>query len=156
MLNPFVLAPNELLLAWREFRQSLNKLPEAEILPKIAQWFSLAPLGRWGLDPYDTKAWPTPWELIHQGDFCKSSLAYLMEQTLVLSGTIFSDANRLKLILIHDMKPGEEDIYHVLLVDDKYLLNYSYGEVVDFDKVRDDFVILSFNKLVNGKHQAIE
>jgi hypothetical protein len=86
----------------------------------------------------EPNAWPTPWDLIHEGNPCTTGISYLMERTLVLSGW---DPNRIHLVLVGDFHNSDQRM--MPLVDDEWLLNYDIAELVDFDTLRSNVVILS-------------
>jgi hypothetical protein len=94
----------------------------------VAQWVSQAPTTNYVLDSMDVSSWPTPWDLINQNDFDDVALAYLMEQTLILSGWA---AERLRLHYVRNQSASMETM--VLLVDNKWALNYVHGDVLNFD-----------------------
>jgi hypothetical protein len=147
-MNPFLLSPSERLAEWRNFRQSLKELDEMEQLERVAVWVSRAPTSNHVLDVDSPKDWPGPWDLLNEGDFDNTATAYLMEQTLLLSGW---DASRLRLHLIRNHKMQEQLM--ILLVDDKWALNYSHAEVFNFDKIRPDCAyLLSYQANPEGGH----
>lgn len=131
-MNPFLMSKEDRLHAWREFRmQSLDQeMTDIEHLESVVNWWSSAPIVNRLLDPYDCIGWPTGWELVYGGDVCKSSRALGMEQTLLLRDGRWAE-DRTKLLLVDD----SEDIYLVLLVDDRYLLNYKHNHVVELDEI---------------------
>jgi hypothetical protein len=122
-VNPFLTAPEERLSRWKVFRRSLHGLETTEQLAQVAEFWSKAPLGPRAYDPYDASCWLTPWEMIHHNQWCRSSVAIGMENTLRLSGI---DSNRLCLRLITD---AIYDALLVLIVDDSFVLNYDWGSV---------------------------
>lgn len=123
-MNPFMLSAPERLDAWIEFRDSLSKFDETEQLAKVASFWAQCPFARWYLDPDSPQDWPTAWEMLHDGEYCKNTIALGMEYTLILSGW---DRNRVKLKMIRNSDDGEE--FFVVIIDDSLVLNYSYGEV---------------------------
>ena len=137
-MNMFLLPAPERMAAWREFRKSIQNLSEQEQLEAVAKWGAQMPTCNFIIDPDDPKSWPSPWELINDGDFCTSAVAYLMEQTLIILGW---DVDRLKLTYVRDVV--RHDQMMVLLVDDKWALNYQYGNVFNFDNVRSDCAYLA-------------
>lgn len=136
-MNVFLLPASERLAEWRKFRKSLESMDETSQLQAIAKWSAQIPTSNYVIDPDKPEEWPGPWELINDGDFCTTAVAYLMEQTLIMLGW---DVDRLKLTFVRDMK--RHDQMMVLLVDDKWALNYEYGTVFNFDTVRSDCAYL--------------
>lgn len=149
MLNTFLLSPQEKISEWRNFRKSLESLTLKEALETIVHWFAMAPVGKWGIDPYEPTSWPSPWELFYDEYWNKSSLAFLMHYTITLMENFKDGKITSELILIHDIRSEQEDIYLAVLVNDEYLLNFDYAEVVKFDKVATDLLILQSYQNLN-------
>lgn len=135
MMNPFLLTPRERLADWKKLRETLSTHPEREQLDMVAKYWAQAPVATFAYDADDPSSWPTAWEMISEGDWCRNSVAIGMEFTLRLSGW---DAERLKLIHWHDFDLSDRIL--VLQVDAKYLLNFEYGEVVDVPNTRHDVI----------------
>lgn len=136
------------MLSWRELRHQLTNLPEIEKFDTLLKWWSKAPICAYSIDAYDCSEWPTPWELLNENMFCTSAIAYMMAQTLILSGF---DASRVKLMAI---KSSEEERL-VMLVDDSIVMNYSYGEVFQWNDILDEFEVRETYVLKGSKFQAI-
>ena len=135
-MNPFILAPQERLLHWKDFRKDLPELPEIEQLSAVAKYWALAPLLKLAHDieqPQDE--WPTPWEMVSAGDWDRNSVAIGMEFTLRLSGW---DKDRLQLWMIRDYDISE--VILILVVDQKFILNYDYSEVSEYPKTKHDVI----------------
>lgn len=121
------------LVLWKQFRESLtNSVPEQQQLELVANWFGQIPTVNYSMDCDDCSNWPTPWELLEDGNICETGLAYLMERTLVLCPYNWAP-DRLELILIKE--PQAEILRLCLLVDNKHLLNYSHSQVIDWNKI---------------------
>lgn len=128
-MNPFVLSFEERTKAWKDLRKSLPEMTDNKKLEAVARFWSNAPLVSDAYDLEDCETWPTPWEFIKNNEWCRSSVAISMENTLRLSGF---DSERLKLKLILDRDISE--ILMILSVDDKFVLNYDWGQVRDYQK----------------------
>ena len=128
-MNPFVLSFEERTKAWKDLRKSLLEMTDNKKLEAVARFWSNAPLVSVAYDLEDCETWPTPWEFIKNNEWCRSSVAISMENTLRLSGF---DSERLKLKLILDRDISE--ILMILSVDDKFVLNYDWGQVRDYQK----------------------
>lgn len=139
-MNPFLKPKSQRLQSWREFRNYLNSdMSDLEQLEEIVKWWSQCPLSSRTLDPYAPATWPTGWELVHQGDFCTSAIALGMEQTLLLRNGRWN-SDRVKLVLIND---NDEDIYLAVLVDNKWILNYSHGEIFDISSINNIKILMT-------------
>lgn len=150
-MNPFLLPHTERLSAWRSFRHELEGKPEAQQLEAVAKWFSVAPISTYVLDFDRVDTWPTPWEIMNEGDFCTTAIAYLMERTLILAGW---QPERLKLHFVRNL--NIQDQMMILLVDDLYALNYVHGDVFNFDKERSDCAYLvSYQPTSDGGHTEV-
>lgn len=133
-MQPYLLSTEERLRHWKTFRCSLDETltDEEHLLATMKYWQQYPMVGRY-IDPYDPARWPTPWELLHENQFCRSSLAYMMEQTLLKSADGRWDSDRLRLRYIDDKELSEEFI--VLVIDTKYVINYDLEQIINFDKV---------------------
>jgi hypothetical protein len=150
-MNPFLTSKEERLLAWRSFRQSLEGKTEAEQLHDVAKWYAQAPLSTFVLDFDDPSSWRTPWEVMNDGDFCSTAIAYMMEQTLLLVGWA---PERLRLVYVRNMKI--QDQMMILLVDDKIALNYVHSAVFNFDNERSDCAYLvQYQPTSEGGHTEV-
>ncbi len=149
-MNPFLLPPSERLAEWRNFRKSLEGMAEIDQLLKVAQWGSQVPLVTYVLDWDSPKQWPIIWELMHEGMFCRTAVAYMMEQTLLMLGW---KPERLKLSFVRNSE--EHDQMMVLTVDSQWVLNYSLGELFNFDNVTQDCAILVTYQTVDGSHHEV-
>lgn len=147
-MNPFLLTPSELLAEWREFRTALAGEGDMEQLKAVATWVAQAPTSTWVLDFDNPTSWPGPWELLNQGDFDDVAKAYLMEQTLYLLGW---SPERMRLVMVRNQEASFQTM--ILLIDNKWALNYSHAEVFNFDTERQNCVTLvSYRVNPEGGH----
>jgi hypothetical protein len=128
-MNPFLLPPDERLLHWKEFRKSLSAMDEMSKLKAVADYWAKAPLVTIAYDPSDATNWPTPWEMIYANEWCRSSVAIGMENTLRLSG-FPADRMKLKLIIDRDI----QEMLLVLVIDGQWILNYDWGFIQPYPK----------------------
>lgn len=136
-MNPFLLIASERMTKWREFRQELFDLDSQEQLRRVAKWFAQCPTSNYSIDWDNPASWPTPWELLHEGNPCLSGVAYLMERTLCMVGW---DPNRVILAYVNDSL--NEDTRMLVIVDGRHVLNYNLAEVEDFDTLKANVVTL--------------
>jgi hypothetical protein len=149
-MNPFLNPASERLSEWRNFRASIKDMTDLDQLLKVANWCSQAPLCNYSMDWDNPKSWPTPWQLIHEGIFCPTAVAYLMEQTLLMAGW---SSERLRLIYV---KNSEEQVEKMLLlVDDEWVLNYAHGEVFNFDNIRSGSALLATYQAMDEGHKSV-
>lgn len=147
-MNPFLLPASERLAEWRTFRITLATLEEHEQLKSVAKWVGQAPTSTYVLDYNDTSTWPGPWDLLNTGDFDDTAKAYLMEQTLIMAGWA---PERLRLHYVRNQTASMETM--VLLVDNKWALNYLHADVLNFDIERSNCAYLvSYRVNPEGGH----
>ena len=126
-MNPFLLPRTERLADWKVFRDSLSAFSEEDQLRLVASYWAQAPLLKVAYDPENPKSWPSPWEAVHDGNWCRDSTAIGMDFTLRLSGW---EPSRLELRLIDDHP--NSNIVLVLKVDGTIALNYEWNTVTEF------------------------
>lgn len=115
------LTPNERLKEWRSYRKSLDDLSDKECLQSIVDFWRMAPLSNRVIDPYDSKDWPDPWQMLWDGKYDEYAIALGMAYTLELCNWSCD------LLLVQHKK--KSTISMVVRVDDNYVLNYNYGTV---------------------------
>ena len=126
-INPFIVfnTPDGRVSNWKALRKKIAELPDDEAVAMLVEYWSLAPLSAYSYNPESPADWPSPWEMVHRGEWCRQMIAVAMEFTLRLAGW---DENRLELIAFRDYDISEEVM--VLKIDDALTLNYSVGQVV--------------------------
>lgn len=148
-MNTFLLPTNDRIQAWRDLRiQISNEVDIMVQLELLAKWWSVAPISKYVLDPNDSEFWPVPWELITENRYCETTIAYMMAHTLLLAGI---DETRIKMAFMRD---ALEEVM-VVILDDHYVLNFSYGEVFDMDEIDETFKKLHVFKIENGNFVKI-
>jgi hypothetical protein len=150
-MNPFLLSPTERLAEWRVFRQTLDTMGDMEQLNAVVKWVDQAPTITYVLDFDDPASWPRPWDLLNGGDFDDVAKAYLMEQTLIMVGW---NPERLRLHYVRNQQASMQTM--VLLVDNKWALNYVFAEVFNFDIERANCAYLaSYRVNPEGGHTEV-
>lgn len=118
----------EKILAWRELRTKLvDKQPE-EIIEEVDQWWTFTPWVRKTIDPYKPDTWPTPWDMINKGEFCRSAIALGQAYTLWMCSPQFNT----ELWLVNNF--SEKDVHLVVVIDEKTVLNYTLGHVLTLEE----------------------
>ena len=141
------LTPTERILDWRNFRKNLKNKSENDQLESIAKYWANVPISTYSIDWDHPEIWSTPWEVLYDFDLDDTLVAYMMEQTLILSGW---NIERINLCYIKDIK--QEEQLMVVIVDNKYLLNYSVGEVFELDRIKNDCIFLIKYQYINNQH----
>ena len=143
-----VLSPRERLRHWRDFRKTFNnKQTDEEQLLAVAQYWSEWPEVSHYIDPDYPKGWPTPWEIIVDGTVCPNTIPLMMEQTLLLADDRWIP-ERLELLYVDEKQIST--MFMLLVVDAKYVLNYSRNELKYFDNIKKSCIIL--NKYTPSNH----
>lgn len=123
-MNPFVLPISSLMQHWKDLRNNLKNLDEQAQLKAVVEFWSFAPLKSYAHDPEALDTYGSPWEMMHENDWCQNSIAVGMEFTLRLGGW---EPERLKIAYVRDHDVSIMQL--VVIVDDTYWLNYDYREV---------------------------
>jgi hypothetical protein len=125
----FDLNENNKLQQWKNFRNSLEVSSTA--FEDVAQFWSRTPFVSNYLDPFDSKSWPDPWQLILNNKFDDLGIVLGMCYTLQLTER-FKD-NKFEIHM--SMSQLKKDWRYVLLIDDITVLNWNYGSVANFDEI---------------------
>lgn len=115
--------PSKRLAMWREFRKSLDTSDTNEVCKTVISWWQSAPLVNIAIDPVNAEQWPTPWEMLHQGDFCENSLALGMSYTIYYANSDIPNE------LLYVTCLGKSFQRLCALIDNKYLLNFERGSI---------------------------
>ncbi len=118
------------LTEWKRFRDRLETSPNP--LEDLAEFWSRAPFVNSYLDENNPTKWPDPWHLVLDERLDDLAIALGMLYTLKLTQR-FMDSD----CEIHMSMLPDETSCHFLLVDNKYVLNYRYKEVVDASELKD-------------------
>jgi hypothetical protein len=126
-MNQWQQEPTQRLKLWRRFRNDLNKLDDDDALQQLTDWWKTAPVAARVIDPYDNTNWPDPWELIYNDQYDENTVTLGMCYTLQL----IEWPCTLQLVQCNQ----KNEIKLILLVDDKHVLNYSYGMICDVSEI---------------------
>ena len=131
-------SPKQRLKTWREFRLSLDDIEyEEDCLQAVVDWWKTAPVGSRELEIYDVKSWPDPWQLIYTNALDENSIALGMAYTLHLADWMCD------VLLVQNQE--ESWIRLVVLVDDTYVLNYTYGVVEEKKILKNCSIVEKYN-----------
>ena len=108
---------------WRDFRKSLDTNNIFDVCNTVIAWWQSAPLVSIAIDPVNSSQWPTPWEMLHQGDFCEDSLALGMSYTIYYANPDIEN----ELLYITCREKSLQRL--CALIDNKYLLNFQHGVI---------------------------
>jgi hypothetical protein len=118
----------EKILAWRELRTKLLDKTHEELIEEVDQWWTFTLWVRKTIDPYKPETWPTPWDMINKGEFCRSALALGQAYTLWMCCPQLNT----ELWLVNNF--SEKDVHLVVVIDEKTVLNYTLGHVLTLEE----------------------
>lgn len=128
----------EKILSWRELRKSLQTVGVDSAIKDIADWWTYAPWVKKTIDPYKPETWPTPWDMINKGHFCRSAIALGQAYTI---WSIFPNID-CEIWLINNR--SEQDIHLITVVNHSIMLNYTMTDLVPIET--GDFELLQVVK----------
>ena len=135
---------SEKILSWRELRQKSAEHGAQASIDLINSWWTYAPWVRKTIDPYKPETWPTPWDMIQKGHFCRSAIALGQAYTF---WTLFPNMD-CELWLINNK--SEQDVHLVVVIDHELVLNYTMGHVEKVDAM--DHELLAVTKKEDLTH----
>lgn len=122
---------NDRLIAWKEFRDSLETSDCP--LMDVAELWSQAPFVSTYLDPQNPSEWPDPWHLILDLRLDDLAIALGMLYTIKLTQRFTNT----KCEIHTSMSPNRNEPSYLLIVDDLYVLNFEYRNVIDIKDLAD-------------------
>jgi hypothetical protein len=125
----------EKILAWRELRQNAVDMSTDSIIDAVNTWWTFSPWVRKTIDPYKPETWPTPWDMISRGEFCRSAIALGQAYTLWMT----TPNTTVELWLVNNF--SEKDVHLVVVIDENIVLNYTLGQVMTIAEC--DFEVLN-------------
>jgi len=125
------------LADFRNFRIELSKISKLEEkLHILVEKWKYVPISSRILDPYSSHAWPSPWEILYENNYDENAIAYMMACILEMSGTTS------EVLFVEDDQKTFQKL--IILVDDIYVLNYSYGIVEDKKVIKECKILESW------------
>ena len=124
----FNLSDSEKLAAWKTFRDSLETSEDP--FKEVLEFWNKAPFRSDYLDPSNPDDWPDPWNLVLNSDLDDLAISLGMLYTIKLTQR-FNDTK----CEIHTLTSESKNPKFFLVIDDKYVLNYNYGEVDGLDSL---------------------
>ena len=114
---------------WRDFRKQLETA-ENPLLDVIYFWNNV-PISSIAADPYDTKTWPDPWELLKENTYCEFTKILAIYYTLQLTDRFSQSSFEIHIVL--DKK--ESAMKYLLFVDNQAIGYYNNG-VIDRKEIK--------------------
>jgi hypothetical protein len=125
-MNVFQLNYDSRLQHWYDLRQKLQNADTATKCIEIDKWWQSAPLVNHYLHPHEIDAWPGPWELLNDNEYCPLARGLGMIYTLLLTGVTDVD-------FCIGKDDNDEDVALVMVDNAKYVLNYWPDMVVNIN-----------------------
>lgn len=119
------------LILWREFRHSLET--SSTPFEDTVNFFMSAPLVSIQVDPWTLENWPTPWELIHENQYCDFSKILAICYTLQLTDRFMDEDFE-----IHIVTNNEESTTHYLLFVQEKVIGYDWKCIIDKNQLPSD------------------
>ena len=114
------------IVSWRNWRESLSKLPKEQILQQVAETWSRVPTVMHLLSPDQMDTWPNPWQLITDNYYCDVAINLGIFYSLALIESVEFDD------LCLEIYQDQNGWINLSSVDQgKYVLNYSHGKIVN-------------------------
>jgi hypothetical protein len=113
------------LTYWKQFRDYVEV--SSDPLKDVAEFWGNAPFVSAYLNPQNPTEWPDPWHLVLDSRLDELAIALGMLYTIKLTRR-FMDS---KCEIHTSMLPKEKHPRYFLIVDDVYVLNFEYKNVVD-------------------------
>ena len=129
------LPPKKRIQRWRELRKRICEYSDLlEQLQVVLEFWRTTPIGTSMIDPFDESTWSTPWELLHQNDYDENVISLGMAYTLHYSNI------SCRLLLVQNVE--KSNIKLIVLVDNKYILNYNYNNIDTTDIIEKELEVL--------------
>lgn len=133
----FELTTDDRLTAWAEHRRQIEESHTP--LEYIAEFWSNPPYIPYNknIDPYNSKTWPTPWEVIVENKYDDFTKALMMSWTLKLTDK-FKDS-KIEIKTYTDRDNNRQ--YNLVYVNNDVVLNYKDSCVLRSIEVPDNFYL---------------
>ena len=138
MTNIFLLDYYTRLREWFKLKENLVDQDLSTICIEVDRFWQRAPIVNHYLHPADVEDWPSPWELIHDNNYCCYARALGMVYTLLLLGIKDID-------FVDAIDDNSENVVLVLVDNAKYVLNYWPDSVLNINL--SNFTITNYIKI---------
>lgn len=118
----------ERLALWSEFRENLETSEDP--YQDVVNFYRHVPLVSIHTDPWDKSRWPSPWELIHDNQYCEFCRVLGYCFSLQLTERFKDDSFE-----IHIITSRERGYLYLLVVNQKWVLGYDEDKPVTYDSV---------------------
>lgn len=146
-LNIFKESIDDRLSYWVKHRTSLEDSQD----PLIDVWhfWKDAPFVPYNnlIDPFNQFSWPSPWEIIVHNKYDDFTKALMIGWTLKLTKRFQNSDIVVKTLVDND----KNSMYNVVIIDDKWAINYNDNGPVSVEEVPDSFCIENLVKVKNPR-----
>ena len=128
-------SPDERLSTWKEFRNGLET--SVDPLLDVINFWAGAPYIPYNhnVDPYNRNSWPSPWEIIVQNRYDDFTKALMIGYTIKYTDKFGNTDIAIKTLVDNSQK----SVYNIVVVDDKWVLNYQENTLVEACDVPEEF-----------------
>lgn len=137
-MKSYLLPPRERVRDWRDFRQTFDssQTDQEQMIRTLEYWRSYPVVNRY-LDVDFPETWPTPWELLSEGQLCEAGICLMMHQTLILSDPRWTQ-DRVEMMYVNDTHNSDQ--YMAVVIDQEHVLHYSTNQIKNLQNMEDIFV----------------
>ena len=132
----------ERLVRWKELREDISDKDVTTSLDTVAKFWAKVPYSNSKLNLYDFDSWNSPWELLSKKVLCDNMITLMMYYTIDMA---LPNVN-IDIRIVHLRREN----FIVAVIDDKYIMNYDIGKVVDIDDINVNFVYTYTKKDIKG------
>jgi hypothetical protein len=127
----FKKSSSERLTDWSELRKSLEQ--DTDPLTTVSKFWADAPSIAYNhkVDPYNSKSWPTPWEIIVDNRYDDFTIALMIGYTLKLSDRFKSDLIEIRTMVDYP----KTKLYNLVYINENKILNYNKNCVVNSGEI---------------------
>ena len=131
------------LVLWRNFRKTLEWIDLEDAAKASAEWWAAIPTLESTPNvsaPWATDTWPDPWNLLSTGPLDHTHTSVAIAYTLWMTA-LPENKERIELGVLNSQE--RRQILLVVVIDNKWLINYNSGKVVDMSQLEGDTEMLS-------------
>lgn len=129
--------PEQRLAEWRELRYRMDQSQDPfSLVLDFWSGVQLLPFNH-KIDQYNSKSWPTPWEIIIDNRYDDFTVAMMIGLTLKLTNKFANSNIDIKTMV----DENRTRLYNLVYVDDEMVLNYDRTRVVKAQDIPDSFLL---------------
>lgn len=136
--------------SWKELRDKIKWFDDENKIIEVMKYWQKVPTVHYVMDWDKPEKWLTPWEIIHDDYYDDVAIVYMMAETLILDGM---DPSRIELRYVQDKT--DKSRFMILIIDGKYVLNYSYDEVLTVKQIQNNIITYSRYSKIDDKYTDI-